>query len=311
MRGKLGNLSHGTVAGYLALMMAVFSLTGGTAAAARLINGSSLKNGSVKAKKLARNSVTSVKLRNGAVTKLKLARNAVSTVALADGSVTSAKLAANAIGSAAIAPGSLLQSDFSKATWDAVANDATTTGTNGTTSTTNSVTTSSILDSAVTSSKISDSAVISSKIATGAVTTDKIADGAVTTPKIADAAVTTSKVADGAVTTSKISDGAITASKIADGTITGLKVPLQVVTVNGSITTGILATKTANCPTGTRAFSGGMAIDDTSLASVLTALRTDLPTWDTSGNPNGWTASVAGLLGIVTPIPFHVYAICG
>jgi hypothetical protein len=231
--------SHGTIAGYLGLMLGIFALTGGSAYAGRLIDGTSIRSGSVKASKLAKNSVTAAKIHNGAVTSAKLARNAVATVAIKNHAVTAAKLAAGSVTSASVKPGSLEARDFSSA----------------------------------------------------ALTSITSAPGSITTPALAD--------------------GSVTAAKLAPGAVAGSKIPLLIVTVDGSVAPASNATATAVCPTGTRAFGGGVTIDDTSTSAILTATRQSQPIADTEGAPMAWRGTVVGLAALVTATPFHVYAVCG
>jgi hypothetical protein len=241
--------SHGTVAGYLGLMLGIVSLTGGSAFAARLIDGKSIRSGSVKSSKLAKNSVTAAKIHKGAITSTKLARNAVVTAAIKDHAVTAAKLAAGSVTSASVKAGSLEARDFSSAALTAITS----------------------------------------------------APGSITTPALGDATVTAAKLADGSVT----------AAKLAGGSVTGTKIPLQIVTADGSVAPASDATATAVCPTGRRAFGGGVTIDDVSTTAILTATRQSQPIPDTAGAPIAWRGTVVGLAALVGPTPFHVYAICG
>jgi cytoskeletal protein CcmA (bactofilin family) len=87
-----------------------------------------------------------------------------------------------------------------------------------------SVTTSSIQNSAVTTDKISNSSVTIAKISDGAVSSDKIADGSITTAKIEDGSVTESKIAINAVIEEKISGGSVTNAKLADDSVTTSKI---------------------------------------------------------------------------------------
>jgi hypothetical protein len=143
------------------------------------------------------------------------------------------------------------------------------------------------------------------------VSTQSIVDSSVTTEKLADGAITTAKISDGAVTSTQLADGAVTASKIAPGAISGTKLPLHVVTTNSSVAAVSVVSATAACPAGSRAFGGGVTVDDASMLTMLTAIRANQPTADGNGTPTGWTGTIVGLLGLPGSTAFHVYAICG
>jgi hypothetical protein len=241
--------SHGTVAGYMGLILGVLALTGGTAFAARMLDGKSIKNGSIRAVKLHKASVTSVKL----------ARNAVGTAKVRNKAITAAKLAANSVTGASIAPGSISASDLSSS----------------------------------------------------ALTTLSGPVGLATPSSIGESAVTSSKLADAAVTTSKLADEAVTGVKIADGSVPGTKIPLRIVTTDSVVGPASIAAATASCPAGTRAFGGGVTLDDPSVVAILSAVRQSQPVTNAAGAPAGWAGSVVGLAGLPGNTPFHVYAVCG
>jgi hypothetical protein len=231
--------SHGTIAGYLGLALGIIALTGGSAYAARLIDGKQIRSGSVKSSKLAKDSVTAAKIHKGAITSAKLARNAVATAAIKNHAVTAAKLAAGSVTSASVKPGSLEARDFSSAALAAIAG------------------------------------------------------------------------APGSITTTALADRSVTAAKLADGAVSGTKIPLQIVTADATVAPASNATATAICPTGTRAFGGGVTIDDTSTTTILTATRQSQPIPDATGAPTAWRGTVVGLATLPAAMPFHVYAICG
>ena len=180
-----------------------------------------------------------------------------------------------------------------------------------------SVTAAKLHKNAVTAPKLNKNSVTAVKLAKNAVTTRSIKNRSVTAIKLAPnsitpallglSAVTSEKLADSSILTSKLSDGSITTSKIADGAVTGAKVPLQVVTVNTTVAAGTTESATATCPTGMRAFGGGVKLDDATI-TINTGVRQSQPVVDAKGNPVGWSGTAISLL---VATPFHVYAVCG
>jgi hypothetical protein len=168
MRLTMKRPSHGTIAGYLGLMLGVVALTGGTAVAAGMLNGKMIQGGSIKASKLAKNSVTSVKLHKGSVTNIKLAKNAVSSLTIRNHAVTAAKLGPNAVTSVNVTPGSLQASDLTPgalASFQGAPGRA-------------AVTTSTLADGAVTAAKLADGSVTGTKVPLKIVTVDGVISAA-------------------------------------------------------------------------------------------------------------------------------------
>lgn len=105
-----GRINYANVVATLALVIAL----GGSAYATTLINGKSIKKGTVRAKQLAKNSVRSKQIKNGqvrpndlrraAVTTPKIKPLAVTTGKLKDASVTTPKLADGAVTEAKLGP---------------------------------------------------------------------------------------------------------------------------------------------------------------------------------------------------------------
>ncbi len=157
--------SHGVIAGYAGLLLGTLAVAGAPAMAAGLINGKTIKKGTVTSAKLAKSSVTASKIRTGAVTRTKLAR----------GSVTGAAIAAGAVDGARVKDLSLGVADLSLAA-----------------------------RAALRGGPVGASSVTTATIASGAVTTEKLAAGAVTTAAVADGTITKAKLAEGAVSGSKI-----------------------------------------------------------------------------------------------------------
>ena len=115
----------------------------------------------------------------------------------------------------------------------------------------------------------------------------------------------------GSVGTAALANGAVTESKIADGSITARKLAMRVVTADGSAQLASIASATATCPPGTRAYSGGVTIDDASTLIPISALRQSAPVADAEGMPVGWVGTVANTANLGGAFTFHVLAICG
>jgi hypothetical protein len=174
----------------------------------------------------------------------------------------------------------------------------------------NAVVTKTIHSSAVTAVKLAARSVTAAKLAPNAVHSTNIAPGSLQLSDLAPAAITTIQAAPSPANTASIVDGSVTTPKIADDAVTGAKVPLSVVTKDGTISAGAVSTAVATCPTGARAFGGGVTIDDTSLVAALTGIRSTAPVVDAEGTPVGWTGLVYGLPTLPQTTPYHVYAIC-
>jgi hypothetical protein len=275
MVGNLARRKHGTAAGYLGLGLSVIALTGGTALGASMIDGTSVKPGTVRTRALGKSSVTSAKIHMAAVTSVKLAQSAVVSRTLHRGSVTADKLAANAVTSASIAPGTLQMSDLSPALASAM-------------------------------SAIGGTGAAGPPGSAGAPGSPGAAG--VSSSVINDGAVTTSKLADGAITDTKLAAGSISSASLQDGAVTGSKLGLQVVTADATITPLSRATKIALCPAGTVALSGGVAIDDLLISGATSEIRATQPVL-VSGVPTGWSGTVVDL-STTASFPYHVYAIC-
>jgi hypothetical protein len=144
-------------------VVALFAALDGFAWAAQIIDGSSIKNESITASKLADNAVVSRTIAGAGVTTAKLAGGAVNSAKIASNAVTAAKLAGASVTSAKLA------------------NDA--------------VTTQKIKEANVTAAQLAKGAVTSPKIAANAVAAAAIASNAVITAKIAAGAVTRGKLA--------------------------------------------------------------------------------------------------------------------
>jgi hypothetical protein len=165
----------------------------------------------------------------------------------------------------------------------------------------NSIKTGKIVKEAVTAGKIKNLAVTEAKLADGAVTTNKIADNAVTTAKIANDAVTGDKVKESTLGTVPSATKATQLSKV------------FVVRVNFTVASGAEqnTTKTASCPAGSQAISGGARNDP---AANHSAIVTSRPVIDESGTPetgesfNGWRASITNTAA--GALSASVWAIC-
>jgi hypothetical protein len=92
--------------------------------------------------------------------------------------------------------------------------------------------------------------------------------------------------------------------------VTGSKIPLKIVTVDGVISAASLATKSAMCADGARAFGGGVTIDDTSVVAINSAVRQSQPAANAAGDPIGWNGTVVGLAGVPNSVAYHVCAVC-
>jgi hypothetical protein len=137
-------------------LLALFVALGGPAQAARLINGSAIKPGTVGSKQLKDRSIKARDLSSAAV------RTLLSTP---DNSITTTKLGANSVTTRALAPGSVLTG---------------TVGDNSLTATdlaTNSVGTDEVADNAVGQSEIRNNGVAASEIADNSIDGGEIVDG--------------------------------------------------------------------------------------------------------------------------------------
>jgi hypothetical protein len=176
--------SPATVIASIALFVAV----GGPAEAAKLINGSNIKRGTISSKQ--------VKDRGLGVRDLSTsARRSLRRTPAR--SVGTAQLLEGAVGAAQIRPGSITAAAL---TPDAVAG-------------------SNIIDKQVGTADLADSAVTAGKLATGSVRKSEIAAGAVGTAELGTGAVTAEKLADGAIVTSKLAADAVTGAQILDGSL--------------------------------------------------------------------------------------------
>jgi hypothetical protein len=178
----------------------------------------------------------------------------------------------------------------------------------------NSVKTGKIVKEAVVAGKIKNGAVITTKLGPAAVTNEKIADNAVTTTKIADSAVTTSKIANDAVTGAKVNESTLGTVPSATRATEATKLSkVSVVKVDFTVASGAgnNTTRTATCPAGTQAISGG--VRDDPFASTA-AIVTSRPVIGEAGIPetgesfDGWRGSVTNTAtGVLNST---VWAIC-
>jgi hypothetical protein len=140
----------------LVALLALFVALGGPAQAARLINGSAIKPGTVGSKQLKDRSIKARDLSSAAVRRL---------LSTPDNSITTTKLGANSVTTRALAPGSVLTG---------------TVGDNSLTATdlaTNSVGTDEVADNAVGQSEIRNNGVAASEIADNSIDGGEIVDG--------------------------------------------------------------------------------------------------------------------------------------
>jgi hypothetical protein len=140
----------------LVAVLALFVALGGPAQAARLINGSTIKPGTV----------TSKQLKDGSIKVRDLDSSAVRTLlSTADGSITVAKLGEDSVTTSALAPGSVLTGSV---------------GDNSLTAAdlaTNSVGTDEVADNAIGQSEIRNNGVAASEIADNSIDGGEIVDG--------------------------------------------------------------------------------------------------------------------------------------
>jgi hypothetical protein len=180
----------------------------------------------------------------------------------------------------------------------------------------NAVITKAILSGAVTRVKLAANSVSASAILNGSITAKKLASNSVTSANIAPGALQASDLSTAAISTIAGATGAqgaadsVTTAALADGSVTGAKVPLHVVTADGTVAQNSLSTTTATCPGGARAFGGGVTIDDTDAIAINSTVRASQPVVDASGSPIGWTGTVVRLVSASTGSTYHVYAIC-
>jgi hypothetical protein len=146
-------------------LLALFIALDGPAAAARLVNGSSIKP----------NSITNRQVRNGTLGTQDLSKTAIKRLQTTPSrSVGTKQLRDGAVSAAAIAPGAV---DASKLADGAVGNTQ-------------------LADKAVDADKLADGAVGGAQIAPDAVTSSKVADGSITAADVADGSLQTRDLGD-------------------------------------------------------------------------------------------------------------------
>jgi len=168
----------------------------------------------------------------------------------------------------------------------------------------NSVKTGKIVKEAVVAGKIKNGAVITTKLGAAAVTNEKIADNAITTGKILNDAVTGDKVKESTLSTVPTATKAAEATKLTKVTV--VKVDFTVASGSGNNTT-----RTATCPTGTQAISGGVRDDPFANTAAIVTSRpvigeAGLP--ETGESFDGWRGSVTNTAAGV--LNSTVWAIC-
>ena len=240
-----------------------------------LVANNILAAGTVAAKHLAVDSVTTEKVKANAITVDKLAANSVTTEKLVSDAVTAGKLAANSVQARNIVSLAI--------TTDKLATNSVTTAKLKVTEdmtvallnvhkiqagdiAANAVTTDKLAAGAVNADKLAANSVTAGKVQAGAIGTDKLAANSVTTEKlkvtedmtvallnvhkiqagdIAAGAITTDKLAANAVNADKLAANSVNASKIVTGAITADKLAANSVTAvkiaAGSITTDKVA----------------------------------------------------------------------
>ena len=183
-----------------------------------LVAANILATGSVVAKNMAANSITSDKIVSAAIIADKLAANAV----------TAGKIAANAVNAAAIIAGAVTPEKLAAlaVTADKLAAKAVIAGKIAA----NAVTAETIAAGAVVAGKLAANSVAAGNIVAGAVTADKLAANSVNAGKIAAGAVTADKLAANSVNASKIVSQSITGDKIASNTIVARNIAAQSIT---------------------------------------------------------------------------------
>lgn len=183
-----------------------------------LVAANILATGSVVAKNMAANSITSDKIVSAAIIADKLAANAV----------TAGKIAANAVNAAAIIAGAVTTEKLAAlaVTADKLAAKAVIAGKIAA----NAVTAETIAAGAVVAGKLAANSVAAGNIVAGAVTADKLAANSVNAGKIAAGAVTADKLAANSVNASKIVSQSITGDKIASNTIVARNIAAQSIT---------------------------------------------------------------------------------
>jgi hypothetical protein len=224
----------------LIALLALFVALGGPAEAAKLINGSRIKRGTITSKQVKDRSLTSRDLSKGTRKALtKTPAHSVGSGQLADGSVGAAQLRPGSITAAAMAA--------------------------------NSITSGTIIDKQVGNADIGDNAVSAGKIATGAVRKAELGSAAVGTSELANNVITSEKLVDGAVTPGKIGADAVTGSTVANGSLGAADVADFSGTVSpsfGSIAAGSCQSVTVTAP---GLGSGQSAADDLLLATPPTS----------------------------------------
>lgn len=146
-------------------LLALFVALGGPAEAARLINGTTIRKGTVRSKQIKDHTLTSRDLSRGTVRGLRAGpASSIGAAQIRDGSVTLAKLATGSVTGNQVADRSLSAADLAADTLTAV----------------------EIAPSAIGDSELASNAVTNRKLRTGAVTKGKIGTGAVGTAEVID-----------------------------------------------------------------------------------------------------------------------------
>ena len=175
-----------------------------------LVANNILASGTVAAKHLAADSVTSEKVKANAITVDKLAANSVTTEKLVADAVTATKLAANSVQARNIVALSI--------TSDKIAANSVTTGK---LKVTEDMTVALLNVHKIQAGDIAANAVTTAALAAGAVNADKLAANSVNASKIVTGAITADKLAANSVTAVKIAAGTITSDKVAAGQFKG------------------------------------------------------------------------------------------
>jgi hypothetical protein len=126
-----------------------------------------------------------------------------------------------------------------------------------------------------------------------AVTGAKVAPNAVASTKIANLAVTNAKIGTDAVTSAKVKNGSLVAADFAPGELPTPGQPgpgtLTLHSVSVVIGNNNSSERTATCPSGQQAVSGGATWSDK--GDLLLTLVSSHPVYDTrSGEASGWVA---------------------
>ena len=252
--------------------LALFVAVGGPAEAAKLINGSKIKRGTITSKQ--------VKDRGLAVRDLSTSARRSLTRTPAR-SVGTAQLREGSVGAAQIRPGSVTAAAL---TADAISS-------------------ANIIDKQVGNADLADSAVTAAKLATGSVRKSEIAGGAVGTSELAGGAVTGDKLAPDAVTGATVVDGSLGPADFADAH--GLTPSLGF----GQIGTGQCADSTVTTAPGLR--PGADLTDDVVLATPVQESSAPLVVTARATSPTAitFTACNPGASRTVTGLTFRVLAI--